>query len=44
MHRRDVWHKLAAILELAVCAVLAGARPSTAIAGWAADADAETLA
>jgi hypothetical protein len=31
-------------LELAVCAVLAGARSFTAIAEWAADADKETLA
>jgi hypothetical protein len=30
--------------RLAVCAVLAGARSFTAIAEWAADADAETLA
>ena len=32
------------ILGLAVCAVLAGARSFTAIAGWAADADEQTLA
>ncbi|HXZ75194.1 MAG TPA: ISAs1 family transposase [Streptosporangiaceae bacterium] len=32
------------ILALAVCAVLAGARSFTAIAEWAADADAQTLA
>jgi hypothetical protein len=37
-----VRHKLAVILGLAVCAVLAGARSFTAIAEWAADA--ETLA
>jgi predicted transposase YbfD/YdcC len=43
-HRRGVRHKLAVILGLAVCAVLAGARSFTAIAEWAADADTETLA
>jgi predicted transposase YbfD/YdcC len=37
--RRGVRHRLAAILGLAVCAVLAGARSFTAIAEWAADAD-----
>ncbi len=37
-------HRLAVILGLAVCAVLAGARSFTAIAEWAADAGAETLA
>ena len=42
--RRGVRHKLAVILGLAVCAVLTGARSFTAIAEWAADADAETLA
>src|SRR5215470_6478577 len=42
--RRGVRHKLAVILGLAVCAVLAGARSFTAIAVWAADADTETLA
>jgi predicted transposase YbfD/YdcC len=42
-HRRGVRHRLAAILGLAVCAVLAGARSFTAIAEWAADADPETL-
>ena len=41
--RRGVRHKLAVILSLAVCAVLAGARSFTAIAEWAADADTETL-
>lgn len=30
-HRRDVRHRLAVILDLAVCAVLAGARSFTAI-------------
>jgi hypothetical protein len=43
-HRRGVRHRLAVILGLAVCAVLAGARSFTAIAEWAADADADTLA
>ena len=38
-HRRGVRHRLAVILGLAVCAVLAGARSFTAIAEWAADAD-----
>jgi DDE_Tnp_1-associated len=42
--RRGVRHRLAVILGLAVCAVLAGARSFTAIAEWAADADAQTLA
>jgi predicted transposase YbfD/YdcC len=42
-HRRGVRHKLAVIVALAVCAVLAGARSFTAIAEWAADADTETL-
>jgi DDE_Tnp_1-associated/Transposase DDE domain len=42
-HRRGVRHRLAVILGLAVCAVLAGARSFTAIAEWAADADADTL-
>jgi len=39
-----VRHRLVVILGLAVCAVLAGARSFTAIAEWAADADADTLA
>jgi hypothetical protein len=43
-HRRGVGHKLAVILGLAVCAVLAGARSFVAIAEWAADTDEETLA
>jgi len=43
-HRRGVRHKLAVILGLAVCAVLAGARSFTVIAEWAADAGQETLA
>jgi hypothetical protein len=42
-HRRGVRHRLAVILGLAVCAVLAGARSVTAIAEWAADADQDTL-
>jgi predicted transposase YbfD/YdcC len=42
--RRGVRHRLATILGLAVCAVLAGARSFTAIAEWAADADEATLA
>jgi hypothetical protein len=41
--RRGVRHRLAAILSLALCAVLAGARSFTAIAEWAADADQATL-
>jgi predicted transposase YbfD/YdcC len=41
--RRGVRHRLAVILGLAVCAVLAGARSFTAIAEWAADADQATL-
>jgi hypothetical protein len=40
--RRGVRHRLAVILGLAVCAVLAGARSLTAIAEWAADADPAT--
>jgi predicted transposase YbfD/YdcC len=40
--RRGVRHKLAAILGLALCAVLAGARSFTAIAEWAADTDQAT--
>ena len=43
-HRRGVRHRLAVILGLAVCAVLAGACSFTAIAEWAADADEQTLA
>src|SRR5689334_17983977 len=42
-HRRGVRHRLAVILGLAVCAVLAGARSFTAIAEWAAEADQDTL-
>ena len=41
---RGVRHRLAAMLGLAVCAVLAGARSYVAIAEWAADADEATLA
>jgi len=40
---RGVRHRLAAVLGLAVCAVLAGARSYVAIAEWAADADHATL-
>lgn len=36
--RRGIRHDIAAILALAVCAVLAGARSFTAIGEWAADA------
>ena len=43
-HRRGVRHRLAGILGLAVCAVVAGARSFTAIAEWAADADAADAA
>jgi hypothetical protein len=42
-HRRGVRYRLAVILGLAVCAVLAGARSFTAIAEWAADADQDSL-
>jgi predicted transposase YbfD/YdcC len=42
--RRGVRHRLAVILALAVCAVLAGARSFTAIAEWAADSDEATRA
>jgi predicted transposase YbfD/YdcC len=41
--RRGLRHRLAVILGLGVCAVLAGARSFTAIAEWAADADQATL-
>ena len=41
---RGVRHRLVAMLGLAVCAVLAGARSFVAIAEWAADADLETRA
>jgi hypothetical protein len=42
--RRGIRHRLPAIVGLAVCAALAGARSFTAIAEWAADADEATLA
>jgi len=42
--RRGVRHRLSAVVGLAVCAVLAGARSFVAIAEWAADADEATLA
>ena len=40
---RGVRHRVAVILGMAVCAVLAGARSFVAIAEWAADADQATL-
>lgn len=40
--RLGVRYRLATILGLALCAVLAGARSFTAIAEWAADADKAT--
>ena len=40
---RGVRHRLATVLGLAVCAVMAGARSYVAIAEWAADADVATL-
>jgi predicted transposase YbfD/YdcC len=43
-HRRGIRHRMTAVLGMAVCAVLAGARSFVAIAEWAADADAKTLA
>ena len=42
--RRGVRHRLASLLSVAVCAVLAGAKSLTAIGEWAADAPAEVLA
>jgi predicted transposase YbfD/YdcC len=42
-HRRGVRHRLAVILGLALCAVVAGTRSFTAIAEWASDADEQTL-
>ena len=42
--RRGVRHRLGAVVGLAVCAVLVGARSFVAIAEWAADADQATLA
>ena len=41
--RRGRWHPLVAVLAVAVCAVLAGARSLAAIGEWAADAPAEVL-
>ena len=41
---RGVRHRLVAMLGLAVCAVMAGARSFVAIAEWAADADEATRA
>jgi hypothetical protein len=43
-HRRGVRHRLAVIMSLALCAVVAGARSFTAIAERAADADEQTCA
>jgi predicted transposase YbfD/YdcC len=42
--RRGVRHRLVAVLAVAVCAVLAGARSFTAIGEWAADAPPGVLA
>ena len=39
---RGVRHRLAVILGLALCVVLAGARSFATIAEWAADADRDT--
>ena len=41
--RRGVRHRLASLLSVAVCAVLAGARSLSAIGEWATDAPAEVL-
>jgi predicted transposase YbfD/YdcC len=41
--RRGVRHRLASLLSVAVCAVLAGAKSLTAIGEWAADAPREVL-
>src|SRR5512139_1195444 len=38
-HRRGVRYRLASLLAVAVCAVLAGAATFAAIADWAADLD-----
>lgn len=43
-HRRGIRHRLAMILGLAVCAVLAGARSFVAVAEWAAGIDPATRA
>jgi DDE family transposase len=42
--RRGVRHAMSAILAVALCAVLAGARSLTAIGQWAANASGEVLA
>lgn len=42
-HRRGVRHRLAVILSLALCAVVAGARSFTAMRNGPADADEQTL-
>lgn len=41
--RRGVRHRLASLLSVAVCAVLAGAKSLAAIGEWAADAPADVL-
>ncbi|WP_460750738.1 transposase family protein, partial [Myceligenerans cantabricum] len=41
--RRGRRHRLAALIAVAVCAVLAGARGFTAIGQWAADTSSQTL-
>ena len=43
-HRRGMRHRLATVLAVAVCAVLAGARSFTAIGEWVADAPPDVLA
>ena len=43
-HRRGIRHSVGAILAIAACAVLTGARSFTAIAGWAADTGSAALA
>jgi hypothetical protein len=43
-HPRGVRHRLVAVLAVAVCAVLAGARSFAAIGEWAADVAADVLA
>ena len=42
--RRGVRHRVSAVLAVAVCAVLAGARSFTAIGEWAANASEQVLA
>jgi DDE_Tnp_1-associated len=43
-HRRGRRHTLVAVLAVAVCAVLAGARSLAAIGAWASDAPCRVLA